>query len=96
MSCAGWEVGDLALCVSEGLCRCGCTNPVSKGRIYCVSAVLTDPFEGTGLCFVEVPNAKNHEAFQSRNFRKIKPDAHEDCEPEFVTLLQRIKRPVTA
>jgi hypothetical protein len=27
----------------------------------------------------------------ARQFRKIRPDEHEDCEPEFVTLLNRIK-----
>jgi hypothetical protein len=28
----------------------------------------------------------------SARFRKIRPDEREACEPEFVTLLQRIKR----
>ncbi|MES2902871.1 MAG: hypothetical protein V4696_01675 [Pseudomonadota bacterium] len=97
----GWTIGDLALCVDASPARDLCGNGgmetkyvanLEHGRVYEVtSLVRCHCGEHMGL--------GNHAARAGgsiERFRKIKPDAHEDCEPEFVTLLQRIKRPVAA
>lgn len=94
----GWEVGDLALCVDASPARDLCGNGgqesiyvanLEEGRIYEVTQVAPchcGNHMGLG----------NHAAKAGGSidrFRKIKPDAHEDCEPEFVTLLKRTKAP---
>jgi hypothetical protein len=34
--------------------------------------------------------------YRAVHFRKIRPDEHQSCEPEFVTLLENFKRKVSA
>lgn len=94
-----WKVGDLALCVRGGGGKLrnafklsgkgyseahkGC---VTEGAVYTVRAVRpTDGGLGLGLKEIDGP-------WCASRFRKIRPDEHEDCEPEFVELLNRIKR----
>jgi hypothetical protein len=99
-----WKVGDLALCVDD-LPFPGCPNalPIQRGRIYHVSAVEGEPDSdgdiGLHLAGVEVPEVVTDDilwmpAFAASRFRKIRPDEHEKCEDEFVTLLETFKRKV--
>lgn len=94
---AGWEVGDLALCVSDSLPGVpGRAVRVQVGKTYTVTGVYVSSVTATvGLVLAEAKPRK-HPGFHEELFRKIKPDAHEACEDEFVTLLERIKRPVKA
>ncbi len=96
---AGWKVGDLALCVDAR------PHPLFGDGGLTVGAVLTVVAIGVEMPNVVVGRGRSlwfselstgNPGYNEHRFRKIKPDAHEDCEPEFVTLLQRIKRPVTA
>lgn len=88
-----WQVGDLALCVDAGLLPW-----VEPGCIYTVADLNTDWLEidGLGLELAGVDAGCGYTGFVATSFRKILPDKHEDCEPEFVTLLNRIKRKVGA
>lgn len=92
---AGWDVGDLALCVDDSPCRCGTCGgaamTVNAGSVYRVDGVFA--FEAKPyLTFEGVPAGARHKrgTYASR-FRKILPDKHEPCEAEFVTLLKRSK-----
>jgi hypothetical protein len=91
-----WKVGDLALCVD---CHCG--SPIhgfqrsaatEPGHAYLVAGIRLGPFTmcraPMGLIFEGDPDGRGH---CSARYRKIRPDKHEDCEPEFVTLLKRSK-----
>jgi hypothetical protein len=74
-----WAPGDLAAVVDP-------TLSLKHGEICRVASVCCG---GTGL------NVEGHvpdcHAFRASRFSKIRPDKHEDCEPEFVTLLKRSK-----
>lgn len=92
-----WKVGDLAVCIKSGL-------KTVEGRTYTVCQVIQpgdivdrarNNHGRCGLRFVGVEHPYRC-ASDERNFRKIRPDEHEDCEPEFVTLLNHIKRKVEA
>ena len=91
-----WKVGDLALCVDAGPFshpRFRTTKPgrhilLSRGAVYRVARPLFE--EMTGLCGLALEEFPDHEWLAER-FRKIRPDEHEDCEPEFVTLLNNCK-----
>jgi hypothetical protein len=98
---ADWQVGDLALCVDAGprIYRGGISGAgdglLREGRVYHVTAsIVRDDEWGV------VPSLKfaglSHPGFDQDRFRKILPDKHESCEPEFVTLLKRTKRTVKA
>jgi hypothetical protein len=84
-----WAVGDKAVCIREPQDK---RNHASKGAIYTVAEVVLG---GSGLTFREIPHP-NAIGYKAINFRKILPDKHEACETEFVDLLKRIKRPVSA
>ncbi len=90
---AGWEVGDLALCLDGGRWsetdgQLSVERDPQGGEVYLVIAL--DWSDGFLALWLEGVGSDSYEASE---FRKIRPDAHEDCEPEFVTLLNRIKRP---
>lgn len=80
-----WQVGDLAICftkypVDDGL---------EVGKIYKVES--TQVIRGLlGLNVEGLPPV----AWRASLFRKIRPDEHTDCEPEFVELLKRSTAPV--
>jgi hypothetical protein len=82
-----WQVGDLAVCVEKGAWVCedhsANTDGPDDGDVHEVTDVAGDGY----LSFAPWPD---HE-FDGQNFRKILPDKHEQCEPEFVTLLKRSK-----
>ena len=90
----GWQVGDLALCVSRGF-LCHKTNlPLKdapkKGEIYLVASVESSEI-GEVLRFSEFTASNGTlRRFLSVGFRKIKPDA-EPCEEEFTVLIKRMK-----
>jgi hypothetical protein len=99
-----WQVGDLAVCVDA---RPGLYGPSSlvEGRCYTVAEVLVraNPIpsgigpSACGLLFIEIrPADPTDIAFAAARFRKIRPDEHENCEPEFVELLKRSKKRVSA
>jgi hypothetical protein len=93
-----WQVGDLAVCVDNAprsTTAPGIQYRLECGRVYRVSA-LRQARSGKLNLFMEgvaYPFGIGNGAFR---FRKIRPDQHEACEPEFVTLLKRTKRTVPA
>jgi hypothetical protein len=91
-----WEVGDLALCVDGGPCRShpypGAPLLAQAGAVYTVYDAWVDDDGDLLLALAELPEW----GFGAERFRKILPDAHEACEEEFVTLLKRTKRKVSA
>lgn len=102
----GWQAGDLAVCVDATSPMTRRDTRLVEGRAYKVTGVRVargTPFSsdlGTpaylGLYLAELRSYGTTGAFDARRFRKIRPDKHEDCEPEFVELLNRIKRKVAA
>jgi hypothetical protein len=99
---ADWEIGDKAVCISGGAPRYSCPHtvePLIEGAIYEVTGVWAYPLQTSAHLLVNGESPHFHvgndmpSGWDSERFSKIKPDAHEDCEPEFVTLLQRIKSP---
>ena len=92
---AGWQVGDLALCINTEGWVDGPTRKPSAGiKAGCVSVVrrVWQQYTFTMLVFDE----GHPDGCSAANFRKIRPDEREACEPEFVTLLNRIKRKIGA
>jgi hypothetical protein len=90
-----WKVGDLAVCVDAR------PNPmvassIEAGRVYRVVGLFLEPHStalfplvSCGLFLAGVPCASKSGSWSCNRFRKIRPDEHEDCEPEFVELLKR-------
>jgi hypothetical protein len=95
-----WQVGDLAVCVDDRPDHLG-ENHLELGRIYRVTGVCPVGLSvfgmGTGLLLegVAFPAWATGGA-AARRFRKVRPDEHESCEPEFVTLLERSRKTVRA
>ena len=99
-----WQVGDLAVCVDDSPCRCGapCRHPQNHaiqmvaGRTYTVNHWIV--FQGKLYLTLAGVKIISHWGVHGRadRFRKIRPDEHEACEEEFVTLLNRTKRTVRA
>jgi hypothetical protein len=89
---AGWQVGDLALCLVPsgtrriGPAATGSTKP-RQGQLCTVIGVLTHLGE-VGLVIEGHPSAHKTTAWLSTSFRKIKPDT-EPCEEEFALLIKR-------
>lgn len=85
-----WQIGDLAVCLKKGawfnvtLGTPSLDRDPAYGEICRVEHVCRDPHERLML-------SGFYGRYLSSRFRKIRPDAHEDCEPEFVTLLKRIR-----
>lgn len=76
-----WKVGDLALCVDDSPQG---PKGVQLGQVYRVDYLFPD---GKIAVVGEVCRI----GYFPWRFRKIRPDEHEDCEPEFVTLLNNCK-----
>lgn len=93
-----WQVGDLAIhapCAGCGKCSGG--DAVSVPGVLTV--VVVRPFidEPPGLDFSEAPASSFGQwLYCACQFRKIRPDEHQSCEPEFVTLLKRSRKRVSA
>lgn len=96
-----WQVGDLAVCVdASDRNGFGLQGPkrLKQGAAYRVRAI-TPPGEWrggsrcAGLVLVGPKNSSPLGDWHPERFRKIRPDEQEACEPEFITLLKRIKVP---
>lgn len=98
-----WQVGDLALCVDDSPCGCcGADAAYVLGRAYVVDAVewgfnhaRNQPILALRLRGVR-PRAGHAPGANADRFRKIRPDEHEPCEEEFVTLIRKSRVPETA
>lgn len=98
-----WQVGDLAVCTKTGAIQCphfplalhrGERLPPTTLR---VTAITPAAGEISGrLCGCVVLHFEGGKGGVAQRFRKIRPDEHEACEEEFVTLLKRTKRTVSA
>jgi hypothetical protein len=95
-----WQIGDLAVCVAV-------THPafsdaarrLTLGKVYTVVRIgrpLRILNGEHGLGFAEVSPTRKNRGYPESMFRKIRPDQHEACESEFVDLLKRSKRKVSA
>jgi hypothetical protein len=87
-----WQVGDLALCVVTSGRKVHKGDGCRKGRIYRVIGTAVDWVGNLGIVLDGKRSDHPSGAFLATAFRKIRPDEHEACEPEFVTLLKRAKR----
>lgn len=93
-----WQVGDKAVFVK---CECGgghsrpTTRKMSLGAIYTVAGVRSGPFPSCrapyALYLAEVP--ENRLGVCGARFRRLRPDAHEECEEEFTKLVRRKSAP---
>jgi hypothetical protein len=94
-----WQAGDLAVCVDAHDNPAFRPTEVREGRTYRVTQVINHPFRNhagwPGLLLQGI-QCDCTNGFDHRRFRKIRPDEQEACEPEFVTLLKRSKRKVSA
>ena len=100
---ADWAVGDLAVRVD---CSCGGGHTGEQrlplGTVYRVIGVRVPKIAfrsclaPCALILAEDSGPNQHLGFCSVGFRKIRPDEHTECEPEFVQLLQRSKKRVSA
>lgn len=95
-----WQVGDLAVCVDASPDFDGEPVPLEQGTAYRVSGVAFAPRPSrkwgarVGLNLLGVEPWPW--GYASERFRKVVADEHEACETEFVTLLKRLKRKVSA
>jgi hypothetical protein len=91
-------VGDLVVCLDNSTkYHEAWAFKLQLGRIYKVAAAGIPNHAQTYPClgFLEIMTGANVvAAFDATRFRKIRPDEHEKCEPEFVTLLETFKRKV--
>ena len=92
-----WKPGDLAVCMKDewqgmvrGMPPAG--NAPVQGRIYKVLATFTS----LGIVWLGLEGFPSEKGWDSESFRKVRPDQHEPCEVEFITLLNRTKRKVSA
>jgi hypothetical protein len=94
-----WAVGDLAVCVDAAprSYRTDSGGSLAVGNIYTVEAVFFGAFSRHQMLgIMGFPWEPEWVGWDADRFRKILPDKHEACESEFVDLLKRIKRPVSA
>ena len=90
---AGWQVGDLALCVDDSPCMVSQSpSGLVRGKGYEVVGIEIVPegFEDSGevgLHIADDPLPASY-SWAAERFRKIKPDT-EPCEEEFTVLIKR-------
>jgi hypothetical protein len=100
--CDDFQVGDLAVCVNNGPWH-AIQTPELYGqlvldRIYRVTAVGELSF-GPGVDVEGIPRQRTSSEipnFAAARFRKVRPDQHEACEDDFMKLVKRSKKIVTA
>lgn len=94
---AGWEVGDLALCVDGSPCgHCGGDAGVDAGCVYRVESVESD---GTKVYLAvegERHQPQHKPGVSSHRFRKIRPDEHEGNADDWNLLTEQFGTKVTA
>jgi len=89
-----WKPGDLAVCVNRRTIIC---DKFAHTGGNC--AALTGPAEVVSVEVKSCGCIRLRFAASSgvaQRFRKVRPDQHEPCEAEFITLLNRTKRKVGA
>jgi hypothetical protein len=96
-----WAVGDLAVCVDtlrpeEAKPGRSGGDTCRKGAVFTVIGIARDAWGNVGLILDDIRSDHPTGGYLASAFRKIRPDKHEECEPEFVTLLKRSKRRVSA
>jgi hypothetical protein len=93
-----WQIGDLMLCVDAGPMKIiggleeaedEAIGNLREGRIYRVDRIRT----GLTVDCIGLVDLTERAGGVSTRFRKIRPDEHEACEDEFITLLNRSKAP---
>lgn len=97
-----WQVGDLAVFV--GSVKKTAENAhrffgrkSKRGEIKRVIGVVGPIYGEMGLIFANHERSRHPTgAWSELQYRKVIPDKHEACESEFVDLLKRAKRPVSA
>jgi hypothetical protein len=92
-----WQAGDLALCIYMMPGGQDAWEP-TVGNVYTVMEIVDGLDADTrkdrvGLELNEDPYPDPIRCWPADWFRKIRPDEHEACEPEFVQLLKRSKTP---
>jgi hypothetical protein len=88
-----WQVGDMAVSIGrQNRDNWWAKGGPPKGTILPVDAVVVTA-DWTALVFNQFPSPHFTRGWQHYCFRKIRPDEHEACEPEFITLLKRSKIP---
>lgn len=99
---AGWQVGDLALCIRRFTGDYSGPRPTVNG-VYRVTGVdfSCDAYDEIGLRLEgldtypeETEEANWADCYASSFFRKITPPPHEACDVGFASLLDKLKRPV--
>jgi hypothetical protein len=86
-----WQVGDLAVCVTNKHSALGTTKRLQIGKTYTVRGVyISSKGDGVGLILHEAAPRINP-GFHAFLFRKVVRDKQEACEAYFVTLLKRSK-----
>src|SRR5690349_7029545 len=99
---AGWEIGDVAVCVDAKPEASRKHTLLTEGAVYTVSGFITSPSGELGLTLAGVvgtrpgPHFGKEGPYRSSRFRKIRPDTHERCEDDFITLLKRSRKAVSA
>jgi hypothetical protein len=100
-----WQVGDLVVCVDAApkpwndIPQLAALKRLEIGRTYRVSAIgLVGSWSGPTIMLHGCTSTYDHlgMGWTASRFRKIRPDERKACEPEFVTLIKRAKRPVSA
>ena len=91
-----WQVGDLAVCVHAGrlphIKGADVTDRIREGGVYRVEGAWVDTYDYVPVLLLEGVRSVDdlaRGALAAERFRKIRPDEHKACEPEFVTLLKR-------
>lgn len=95
-----WQIGDLALCVDDGIIHCGGGNmhtgqcAPKRGAVLRVTGIIAVTYALNGKlmdCGCPAIEFAGGLGATPKRLRKILPDKHEPCEAEFVTLLKRRK-----
>jgi hypothetical protein len=88
-----WQIGDLAQSLLHRWIDEHTLEEVGGpplGWVGKVTGVRIDEVGDLMLLFDEYGDPRGYIA---RAFRKIRPDEHEACEPEFVTLIKKTRQP---
>ena len=94
---AGWEAGDLALCISSKWTRGESGQPVEgdpvrTGGIYQVSAVGT--WRTYPILWLDGYGSKLRDAYGAEAFRKVTPEEADEFDRETIALMNSVMEPV--
>lgn len=91
-----WAVGDLATPAQAIRAQYAILSGIETGGVYTVAGLVDMHTDDPGLIIAGHPSPHETRSWAAYAFRKIRPDEHEACETEFVTLPKRSKRKVDA